>query len=275
MYAYDTNRSRRKYKRKFNFKKLILKSFFIIILFSALTGLFYLPKFRIRNIAIEGDSPQKNEIEEKIRKNLRQKFLLILPADNFFLFRKNYNASQILKDIPPIKSVNFNRKFPDSLSANFEKRKKVGLWCHAVSSEMLSPNLCYFIDEEGIVFEKALQSESSTPPIVFQKAGFSVEEVSLGNSVIKKELLQSFLKFLKNAESALQLKGQKITLEKDIYKIYFEDAWFAFLDAETDFEKAFENLKIILTSDISSKSNFEYIDLRFANKVFLKNLKKN
>ena len=95
-------------------------------------------------------------------------------------------------------------------------------------------------------------------------------KINLGALVIEKKLLQSFLEFIKNAENVLQLKTERIVLEKNIYKIFFKNNLFILLDAETDFQNGFENLKLILNSQEIMGRNLEYIDLRFKSKVFFK-----
>ena len=307
--------------RKKKLKKIFLKSLFAVILFAAINGLFYLPKFRIKNIIINGDLLYKSELETKIKEILNDKIFLILPADNIFLLRKKYIAQQIIEKTPLIKFVRFNRGFPNSLKVEIEERQKISLWCASILDfqfQNAADKNCFFIDENGVAFDYGAADSMSKLPIFInleivssQTASTSLNDysskINLGALVIEKKLLQSFLEFIKNAENVLQLKTERIVLEKNIYKIFFKNNFtplethtktprnqefkaeppygspsiitedsakfltgFILLDAQTDFQNGFENLKLILNSQEIMGRNLEYIDLRFKSKVFFK-----
>lgn len=297
MLKYDISKHR--YRRKLPIKKAIFKFGVVVFIFAAIVGFFYLPKFRLKNIIVQGDSFEG--AEAKIELSLREKIFGILPSDNFFLFSKKSAAEKILKNFPEIKAVNFDREFPNTLIVNFEPRKKIALWCFSDiprreptillqdAGNQVSDagsEICYFIDNGGVAFEKSFWAENKIETktvlkFTTEESGENYNNFELGNSVMEKEKLRSFLEFVKNAGDFFNLETEKIIIKGNSYRIYFKKVggetsptgWFVLLDKETDFKKAFENLKLVLENQVKEKrADLEYIDLRFSNKVFFKRL---
>lgn len=282
MLKYDISKHR--YRRRFTVKKAIFKFSVVVFIFVAIVGFFYLPKFRLKNIIVQGNSFES--ARDKIELSLLKKIFWILPSDNFFLFSKKSAAKEFLKDFPAIKTANFVRRFPNTLLVNFEPRKKIARWCYLGLSDVSFPTLsevkrpterisnCYFIDEEGIAFEKTFFAENQTETslkFIIEGAEKDYKDFELGNYVMEKEILTSFLEFAKDVENSFQLETEKIIIKDNGYRIYFKEGWFVILDNETDFKNAFENLKLVLLNQIKEKrAELEYIDLRFSNKVFFK-----
>lgn len=286
-------------RKKINRKKTLFQAFTILILFSGIISLLYIPKFKIKNISFQSDYALNEKIVETVRKELDKKFFLVIPRDNFFTLRKNLIKKIIAENLFQIKSVTLNKDFPDILNISYEEKQKIGVYCspamtparNALRHEASRSSdetedrpssekneKCFFIDEDGFGSEEINPEEAHALTngkkiTVLQKENIS--SFKTRDEFLKKEEFAPILKFMENAKT-LGLRTEKTVFKNDSlrsYEIYFEEGWHVLLDREAlnREETAFQNLKLLLNSEIKDKrKNLEYIDLRFANKAFYK-----
>lgn len=267
------------YKKKYRrvsvqnrFKTLIFKLVFLFLICVTFIGFFYIPKFRLKNIVLKNDSSLKSQIEGTVKSELSKKKLFALPQDNFFLFNEKSLSNEIKASFPKIKNIYFDREFPDTLVIKFDEKKEAALWCGAKESG--KEEKCYLLDEDGAVIQENINISDYNfndfnPILKFKDLRIDYENPTPEF----KSLIPEFIKFLGNVKNNFQIKTKEILVYNAKYEIYFNEGWFTVLDSETNFELAFDNLKLILEQKMKTKEerkNLEYIDLRLENKVFLK-----
>src|SRR3989339_1254824 len=109
----------RTYKNPFrkeskNYKRIIIFYILIVVLFTWLGLLLFLPNFKIKKIEFEGlHIIKQEEIENKIKEKFLQTGRFI-PKDNFFLVRTK-KISKFLNNEFSLHSIEINKKFPNTL----------------------------------------------------------------------------------------------------------------------------------------------------------------
>ena len=252
----------------------------VIFLAASFIALFYIPKFRVKNIKIENNSTLNPDVIEILKNELNKKLFLIIPRDNIFILRKKHIIQKILKNIGEVKSVKIKKDFPNGLIINFEEKQTIGIYCKTEEK-------CFLIDENGDGFQEIEAQErvrelSEKKIIIFEVV---TNNPDTSSRFLEQEKFINLMEFTRGAENLLNLKTEKITIKTEggspvqKYEIYFSkgsasgenEKWFAILDSKIAPKITLENLKLILDSNIKEKRNrLEYIDLRLQNKVFFK-----
>lgn len=251
-------------------KKRILRVFLIfgavaLVLIFAFAGLARIYYFKIKKVAIEGNSTLgSEELMSKALGAMFGNYFFIFPKDNILLASSGEIEKKFLNDFPRIRTLNISKNLPDSLSIKIEERKPTALLC----KDAPPAGGCFFIDEKGFAFEKSPYFSGN----IFIKFSDERENNSLEQKqLIQEEQFKGIMALINFASD----KGVKITdviLKKEgIYNLNVQEGWQIILSERNDFKIAADNLRIVLESQIKDKRpQLEYVDLRLANKVFYK-----
>ncbi len=231
---------------------------------AGIVALFYISKFRVNNIKVEGNEILNSEpIVSKAKEVIAGKYFYILPKDNIFIIPEEEIKSALSQDFLRIKNISIFADFPASLTVKIEERKPFALLCR---KEVLE---CAFLDENGFIFEKAPYFSGSVFTKFFDDK--NTRDLPVGGNLIGQE---EFLRIREFAELARKenVEITEIILKEDgICDFHTSEGWFMKASKEDDPKIVFENLKLTFENQIKDKrSDLEYIDLRLNNKVFFK-----
>src|SRR5680860_252691 len=277
---------------------LRVKIFFIILLVFSFLGLVYWflflsPYLQIKEITIEGFN---QDFSKKIELILKQNNLRFTPFLIYEIFpqyignNKSYISfisfdlkNFILKQYPEIEEVDMDLNIKEGiLAVNIKQRIIDFLLCDQGETLLLNQDEsvllnedrdCYYMDKNGIIFEKALETQGSfINQIVFLKTG----KRYLGDKVISRDKLEKLDKIFilaKGEESPILIDFLEIKEEDFLsLKIITNEGFYVLYNLNDDFS---EILKII--AEIKEQktnddfSNLEYIDCRYLPKVYLSN----
>ena len=236
----------RKYRYKKNYrarkKKSIIKNKFFWMVFLVLIisgGVLYLfifsSVFQIKNIQVLG-----------AQKISAQDITDVISANSGNIFLTNFGKINkiILEKYPQIANINFERKFPDSLIAQIEERKPEVILCN---------NDCFFVDREGVAFEKV--SEARPGMLIIRAQSISQEQVS------------QILKIKSNQT----VPFEEISIVSDTrFNVKTTEGWEIYFNPKENLDWQLTELNIILKERIppDKRRDLEYIDLRF-EKIFI------
>ena len=277
---------------------LRVKIFFIILLIFSFLSLVYWvlflsPYLQIKEIIIEGFN---QDFSKKIELILKQNNLRFTPFLIYEIFpqyienNKSYISfissdlkNLILKQHPEIEEIDMDLNIKEGiLAVNIKQRVIDFLLCDQDETVLLNQDEsmllhkdrdCYYMDKNGVIFEKALETQASfINQIVFLKT----EKRSLGEKVISRDKLEKLDKIFilaKGEESPISIDFLEIKEENSSsLKIVANEGFYILYNLSDDFS---EILKIIAgikeqkTDD--DFSNLEYIDCRYLPKVYLSN----
>ena len=277
---------------------LRVKIFFIVLLIFSFLSLVYWflflsPRLQIKEITIKGFN---QDFSKKIELILKQNNLRFTPFLIYEIFpqyienNKSYISfiysdlkNFILKQHPEIEEMDMDLDIKKGiLTVNIKQRVIDFLLCNQYETVLLNQDEsvllnedrdCYYMDKNGVIFEKALETQGSfINQIVFLKTG----KRSLGDEVISQDKLEKLDKIFilaKSEESSISIDFLEIKEENfSSLKIIVNEGFYILYNLSDDFS---EILKIITgIKEQKTDNNFsdlEYIDCRYLPKVYLSN----
>lgn len=274
--AFSGGASRVVYSRKPEPKKPIPKAiWYALAAFIALgilsAGVWYfinLPYFRVDRIDVSGvyQLPAL-DIERAAREALAGKQWFIFPKNNFFLISSYRTRDHLREAFPQAAKISVEKKFPNRLIVAVEERTLWGVVCTRPDAA-LPPESCFYIDRRGMAYEELASVEGWLIPIIYIP-----EKSALGTRVVP----EATLDFFNQAKGALvAINGNLILLAvssstpSDI-RLTLSENWDILVSSSRPPSEWMKILRTVLDKDIGDKrSNLEYVDLRFGNKVFYK-----
>lgn len=233
------------------------------------TAVWYLTRLTsvtISEITIEGGETIPHEsVEASVRDVLRGSYLRVVPYT--FAYTVPYDEIvRAINTIPRIKNVHVERTSHTALRITFDEYKPAALWC--LSSDEMSP--CYFVDEQGFAFSLA-------PPL---RGGSLIRHIVEGTERLEEKqilpisLFEKAYAFTRALEIERGLRVSDITHTTEGDSVYHLSGGGKFImTTDMDVTDTIKNLNAVLESKefkYIEPGNFNYIDLRFGKKVFVK-----
>ncbi len=273
--------------RRVRRKRLILKAIFFLLGFliftAGIAAFFYIPKFRINEISVQGiEVLDEKQFKGEIANLLNGKLYRIIPYNNIFIIPTAKISAELSQKFPILKRIAVIRNFSQKLSIEIEERKPEAIWCLTFANDLIatstvfttssSPSLgrdsCAFVDEKGFIFGPAPIFSGTIFPKFFDKRG---QPSVIGKEMISDAEFQK-LRAFKDLLVKNDINVAKIILKDEgIYEVYSKEGWYILLNAKNEPNPSFNNLKLVLDTQIKEKRpKLDYIDLRFGKKVFYK-----
>jgi len=260
--SYYSRKKRRKVKIPC-LKKRILGDLilFLILFLSLFYFLFFSPFFKIKEMKISGGDIKSASFSTRL--------LIEKMGKNIFLFSVSKIEKEILKNCPNLKKAELHRKWPAGLVLTLEKRQPIALFC--LPSE--PDNCLFFIDEEGIVFEKGKNDQEGDLLKIFSGSNNGkIEEIAPGEMVLSQEKIKQIVEISEGVKKVLKTnsclkvflgEGERVDLET-------EEGWKIYFDLSVDSKISLTKLKLLLGKEITPEKrvNLEYIDLRFSKAYY-------
>lgn len=273
----------RRRRRKIFAVKISLVFLLLIVFIFSLSLLSKISFFQIENIEVYGNSTiSKNEIINAIRKEASTKYFMIFPKSNIFLYPKKTTEKKLEDDFKQIKKITIKSKGFKAVNVEIIERKPDSLWCFggveneksAQTNEHLKT--CYFLDEDGVIFSEA--PDFSGNAFIRYRGLIDDTEQPIGKTYFPEGKFREMSQFVSSLESLGLTVIEFYAESESDYEINLKNDIKIILDDRQPFSKIFENIQAIseevdLKSEYSTShsSKINYIDLRFGNKVYLKN----
>ncbi|MBU1092002.1 hypothetical protein KKA27_04040 [Patescibacteria group bacterium] len=258
--------SRRIKRRRVVFRVSFVFFLLLLLLAGGVFGIFSIDNLKIKQVSIEGTFVlSEQELREKVESILEAKILNVFPQNRVFSFPSEKAKDILMEQFGRIDEIKIEKNLDSNVLIKISERKPVALLCWDGEEN----ESCFFADKSGVLFEKAPVFSSGVFLKFFddRKYGTKLGEKKL---LINEEVFQEILDFAKGLEQFLLV--EKIRLkEEDGCEFYSTDGRYLILDIKSDWNLMYDNFIALLENTISkSNENFEYIDLRFGNKVFFK-----
>jgi cell division septal protein FtsQ len=218
----------------------------------------------VTNEVVGGVTIPHETITEKIDSVLQGSYLRIIPK-RFIPLYPHDEIVQRLKEIPRIKNVYVEHVGDQKLAIVYDEYVPFALWC-----EQKKSTDCLFIDGQGFAFAKAPTLDGSA----FIRYVDEEKKPELQKNIFELSFLKQSMLFTELLTKNLELYVTHIE-RKGQYDIEYTVAGGGVIKVsqKSDAEKTFNNLKTILASkefEHITPGDFEYIDLRFGDKVFVR-----
>ena len=218
----------------------------------------------ITEVTVSGGETVPHSVVEKIvRDTLGGTYIGIIPRQFAWWYPK-VEITKNISQIPRMKNPLVQRDGGRALSVTFDEYEPYALWCSDRSSAE-----CVFIDSTGYAFGTAPKLSGGA----FLRYHALGREMKVGTTLATEAELVTMEQFVSLVEEKLQFPITQIETDTagDVFYIVAGGGEFK-ATLRDDASKVFDNLRTILASkeftDVRP-GNFQYIDLRFGNKVFV------
>ncbi|MBI2628407.1 MAG: FtsQ-type POTRA domain-containing protein [Candidatus Niyogibacteria bacterium] len=253
----------RKTRRRRAIRRLLFFIFGAGIILSGAIYVFYLPKFRIKDIDVPAlKTLSQDEIKEFSKEILSAKIAGLLPADNILLAPIEKIKTGLKSKFLRIKEIEVSRRWPDILKIDILERSTWAVYCQKGEK-----NGCYLSDNQGLLFASAPEFEGNLLLKLYDERP-SAGQFSLGDFILNQKNFTLISEF----ENELEKAGKHISkiIFKDDQEEFYVGSWKITLDFEINKETAIKNLFLALTEIGGFENKLDYIDLRFGDKIFYK-----
>jgi hypothetical protein len=210
-----------------------------------------------------GETIPHDTVKKVISDTLQGTYIGIVPRQFAWWYPQEeilHNISQI----PRMKDPVVTRDSGRSLTVQFSEYEPYALWCAERSSED-----CLFVDKTGYAFTAAPKLSGGA----FLRYRTLGRDMQVGSIMAERRDIDTMEQFVKLVEDNLQFSITQIETDTagDVFYILSGGGEFK-ATLRDDASIVFDNLRAILASDEFKDvkpGNFQYIDLRFGNKVFV------
>jgi cell division septal protein FtsQ len=239
---------------------------FITVAVAAAYFLLFFDVIQIKQISVFGAQKlDPQTIEKIVEKSITQNFINIgnwnLSSKSIFLAKSAQIQKSILNYDATIEAVAVAKKWPDKLEIIIKEREQIAIFCQEDN--------CFYIDANGIIFEKYENSGDSL--IVRQNQ--QQENLSIGQVAVQKNIMLAIYEIEKKLKENFQINLTNALISTPIrlnvqtgegWQIYFD------IDAGSNISSQLDKLDLLLKQEISQdqRPNLQYIDLRFSRAYY-------
>ena len=260
--------------RKALLKKILFLIFLFILLLVGLSFLSKWEKLNINNIQISGNKVVETKIiEEIVKEKISGYYFWFFPKTNFLIYPRGEIEKELADKFKRIKDISINVKNLQTLDIFINERTALYTYCGIAPAELDDSNQkCYFMDEDGYIFDEAPYFSGQVYLKFYGKTGSYFFEPNFNKLISFKETLEKVgikpTAFYVQDDGDIKMFFSSFSTSQMGPEIIFK--------TDSDFGQVAENLQTVLTTE-PLQSEFKnkypsllYIDLRFGNKVYYK-----
>lgn len=255
----------------------------VSIVSALLYAIFFSPLFEVEQVQVRGTQKASAEDIRELATQLIPRVFLFFRVNNLFLLDSAGIGEGVERMFPALESVSVRKKFPASIVLTVKERTKVAVWCRekiyivetseAVSGKEGSFQLCFSVDEKGVIFEEIEKNDQVAIFLPDNQA-----EAELGDAIIEEGLLGVILDFQKELDAfdlfegiGLRVTSMKI-LSGEQMRLKISEGWEVYVNPVESMAWQMTKLKLVLEREVPSekRAGLEYIDLRFGDQAYIK-----
>lgn len=265
-------------KPKYDWKKLS-KGIGISVFALLLIIIFlYLPALRIDSYIVEGtEFINPDEIKKEAESYFSGKKFMIVPK-NHVLFISEEKATHHLFDAFQLDRLQITK---EGRAIKISVSEKI---CRVIWE---TNNERFLIDETGTVLSRVIEEvteaeelteipeelliETPTQPTLTTIRSIRQEPVSVGQYVLEPEIITNILDLLLELrEGPLSIASLEIDSEEaNFLQVNMEDGYSVFFDPTINMSPQLESLITVLKGESADTSTYNYIDVRFGERVYI------
>jgi len=240
----------------------------VILLINLISWFSYANIIAVQTLSVSGNKQLSTlSITSHILKMTKTPYLVFFSQNNIFSFPTRRVRASLRETFPRIKIVHVKTDFLQrTVSVHIVERVPYALLCKSISN-----NDCYFLDENGYIYENAnLVSATSTKYIIFENTQLNSKKFLLRNSVS--------VNYFSNIKKFIQILSVRGYTIKDVMIkgtdaiVTIAPGWQVKIALDNDVSIAAHNLlDVIEKSSVGTELNsIKYIDMRFNRRVYYK-----
>lgn len=227
-------------------------------------ALLRLPALRVTDIALQGGTEQlRHEVEDAIRAELAGAWLGVAPRESAILVSARRLARRLRERFPEAAELTVAKEFPARLRVSLRERTPWGVYCEEAAATASPP--CAFLDANGVAYEPFSDARGH----LFHRISASAP-VRAGSQVSA-----AILRYFDASDAALAAIGADLVAlaiassSPGDYRLATAEGWSLLVAADRPPQAWRPLLETVMHREIGERrSELEYVDLRFGNKVF-------
>jgi hypothetical protein len=242
-------------------------AFFILLLFTAaLAALAHLHALRLTQVEVAGATPdQAPLVKAYVEAGLAGSYVWLFPRDNAFLYPRGGLERGLLAAFPSLESATISRVGLNTLEVSVSARSPAALWCGAAPA---TSSACFLLDQNGIAYAALSFSGSDFDRYFGALTGSTTPAHYLTPGAFAS--LAALVGVLKQADTS-GLSSVFVDSNQDV-TVSFGDG-FALLFALSDADITYQRFTLARQAAVFEEhplSDFQYLDLRFGDKLYYK-----
>lgn len=263
-------RSRGRTRRRRRLVRIaVVLTVLLLLLGGSIVGLSWLPQMRITAATIEGaNSLSTSTLESSVLKALSGTYGHVFPKNNVLLYSKEVIVQSLLAQYSPLKSASVKLEDFHTVRVTVTERTPVALWC-GTEPDIVAP--CYLLDDSGAAYAPSADYSGDVYLRYYGSLSTStVPERYLG--VRQFEELQALIRALGQSVSTDTPQTIAVDEHADVHVTF--TSGFVLLFSLTEDEGLTRNRFTLALKSSPFKghslSEFQYLDLRFGDKLYYK-----
>jgi len=223
---------------------------------------------QISTIEISGaQTIATSTIEQKVKAQLVGSYLYLFPKNNILFYPNRAIESVLVGSIPAIASVSVHAENFHTISVSIVERHPKAVWC---GSDPHNPQPCFLMDESGRAYGAALDFSNNVYTRYFGSLTSNAPKQYLSPSEFRS--LSALVDTVATSQKTMKLVSVFVDQNRDVYVVF--DSGFTLLFAlSADGGDVYQRFTLALQSEpfkSHALSEFEYLDLRFGDKLYYK-----
>ncbi len=266
-------------------RRIFLRIFLVIILLGLFVwGLSFLSgisQLTIHEVTVKNNAAtDASELKTLVLNHLTGKYWKLFARNNIILYPKNAITKDILGHDSIIEKVTLELKQLHTLELTIQERTPTALWCkstmHTEGTEPtfdISPD-CYFMDDAGFIFATAPTFSGN---LYFRYYGLITIDDPIGQTYAIDPPLPHMAALMNQLKQQNNFKVTGLFARGNgEYELHLEHNGSIIFNNLQSLEKSYTNFITVLDERSAkalknaTSSRFEYVDLRFGDKVFYK-----
>ena len=239
------------------------------------------PSIQIYSITVSGNQiVDSDAVIAAAQQTLSGKYFYLIPRTNIFFYPKKQLLQDIQTEFPRFESVDISLVNKNTLAITVTEERGKALWCGPDSDPLDMTAACYFTDTEGKIIDIAPYYSGNVYLRFFGGTHTVIGSSPLGQSFVDPDLFGKLTMFANEVEGlGFQIQAVRITGSDEDYFVLDlgggNTALVEFKGAD-DYDTLYSNLHTALSQPdlakqvAADKTNLQYFDLRFKNKVYYK-----
>ena len=244
----------------------------LLALLGGIIWFLHAPFVRVAAIYISGaESVTQAQVREAVRNAISGTYLYAIPKDSIFFYPKRTIEQSLIERFPELKSVVVRADNFDTLAVAVAERAPQALWCGAGASS----TGCALMDDGGVVYAPAADFSGDAYVHYFGAVVPLLAGAPLPTQYLT-EKNYSALSALVVAIGETQKDdpiGQVVVDENNDVRVYFWKDFLLIFSLNDDSADVYERFTLALTAEpftTHALPDFEYLDLRFGDKLYYK-----
>jgi cell division septal protein FtsQ len=240
----------------------------VFLLVALAAGVTWVPYVRIQKVDISGtQSVSKDAVLKTVQEKIAGGYGFIFARSNIFLYPKHEIENTLLSQYPVFKSVTAHAQNLQTLSVDVTERQPAALWCGNGSTTD-----CSIMDGGGVVYAPAV-TLSGDAFVTYM--GSTTGQAQYPRQYLTQHMFEALTAFVNELGKQVQddnIREVAVDTNGDT-RVYFQNDFLLIFSLNDDTAKTLARFSLALTSasfTAHKLSDFEYLDLRFGDKLYYK-----